>query len=152
MRAYTIVVFILAIHAMLAVFTVAGVGNGILGINIDTSTTQGIVVGSGNYNVSIPSADPRFFNTSGNMTGIKGNDTLIGPENFVGDWIESIIGVGTAFSKLITTFTNVIFSIQYLAAPYFGSFNAWVIEGVVDFALAISLFQIVTGRSFKTME
>jgi hypothetical protein len=153
MRAWTIVLFILSIHAVLAMMTVAGVGNGIMNYTIDTSGhSASFPTTPGNYNVTLPSSDPRFFNTSANSTAIKGNGTLIGPSNFIGDWIESIVGVGASFSKLIQTFTNTVFSIHTLAAPYFGDFNAWVLEGIVDLILAIGLFQIVTGRSFKTME
>ena len=66
--------------------------------------------------------------------------------------IEQILGVADSFIKLMQTFSKVIFSIQYFGAQFFGDFNAWVLEGMVDIIFGVSLFQMVTGRSFKTME
>lgn len=151
MRAWTIVLFILSIHAVLAIFTVGGVGNGIMGYTYDTSGHQAVFTPiPGNYNTTLPSSDPRFFNSSSNTS--QGNATLIKSGDFIGEWIESIIGVGTSFTKLMGTFTAAVFSIYTLSAPYFGNFNAMVLEGLVDIVLAIAFFQMVTGRSFKTME
>lgn len=151
MRAWTIVLFILCIHMMLAAFTWAGVGNGILGYTLDTSGHQASFNPiPGNYTVQLPITS-QFFNGSANGTQIT-NNSLIKSGGVVGEWIENIIGVGSYFTNLINTFKDAVFSIHYLTAPYFGDVLGWLLEGIVDLVLGISFFQMVTGRSFKTME
>jgi len=154
MRAWTIVIFILAIHACLAMINIANITNVGLNVTLDTSGMgSNIVVTPGGINMSMPSSDPRFFNESAPPSEVKGtNATLLNQKSFAQGWIESIVGVGAAFMEFMTTFSTVIFSIHSLAAPYFGDTNAWVLEGMVDTIFGVALFQMVTGRSFKTME
>lgn len=156
MRAWTIVIFILAIHACLAMINIADITNVGLNVTLDTSgMNSNIVVTPGGINMSMPSSDPRFFNDSPNVSPsqVKGtNATLLTQKSFAQGWIESIIGVGAAFMEFMVTFSTVIFSIHTMAAPYFGDTNAWILEGMVDTIFGVALFQMVTGRSFKTME
>lgn len=153
MRAWTIVLFVLAIHACLAMFTVTDITNS-AGYNwtIDTSSKSGnIIIIPGTQNVSIPSSDPQFFDSTANGSNIK-NSNLLSKGDFVGGFIESVVGVGTTLVKLMAMFGAAIFSIHTLCAPYFGDFNSWILEGMVDFIFAIGLFQMITGRSFKILE
>lgn len=151
MRAWTIVLFILAVHATLAMFTVANITDVGLNITVDTSSHNGFYITPGTQNVTLPS-DSTFFNASAaNVTDVSTNATLT-QTSFVSDFIESILGVATAFAKYMSMFSKAIFSIYYLSAPYFGNFNAMVLEAMVDIIFGISLIQMVTGRSFKTME
>jgi hypothetical protein len=124
----------------------------VAGIYIDTSgmNTHNFVVHQGRYDVNMPQSN-LFFNGSANGSNIK-NASLISNKDFAGGMIESILGVGSTFLALMDTFQRAVFSIHTLAAPYFGDTNSWVLEGMVDTILAIGLFQIVSGRSFKTME
>jgi hypothetical protein len=127
-----------------------------IGINatLDTSSNGIMVIPPAN-GVSMPSSDPQFFDqcATADPSKVKGaNSTLIAKGNFVGDFIESIAGVASTFFKFMGTFSSAIFSIHTLCAPIFGNFNAWVLEGMVDIVFGIALFQMVTGRSFKTME
>jgi hypothetical protein len=149
MRAFTIVLFILAIHACLAMINVANITDAGLNISIDTSSHNGFIVSPGKTNITMPSS--QFFNESANGSEIKSNSTLSKGDYF-GNLIESVLGLGTIASKFLGTFSAIIFSIHTMAAPYFGNYNAWVLEGMVDFVFAISCFQIFSGRSFKTME
>lgn len=154
MRAWTIVLFILAIHACLAMVNVANITNIGLGIVVDTTSKSGIIVAPpGSSNITLPSSDPRYFDQNATGSDIShANETIIQEGDFIGKFIENIFNVGTVFIKFIGTFSNIVFSIHGFAKPFFGDFNAWVLEGMVDMLLTISLFQIVTGRSFKTME
>lgn len=154
MRAWTIVLFILAVHACLAMFTVANITDIGLNMSLDTTSKTGFTVLPGAPpNVTLPSSDPRFFNSSAvNGSDAKGNGTMLGQGDFIGDFIESILGMGAILSKYMGMFGAAIFSIHTLCAPYFGDFNAWVLEGMVDIVFAISLVQMFTGRSMKTME
>jgi hypothetical protein len=148
MRAWTIVLFILAIHAGLAMFNYTNVMDIGLGVTLDPVT--GTLVPGSNA-VELPSTT--VFNTSGHSKEeVANNSVALKTDSFIGLMIESILGVGEQFSKLITTFKDLLFSIHYLTAPFFGDVNAWILEGVVDFIFVIALFQMVTGRSFKTME
>jgi hypothetical protein len=156
MRAWTIVLFIVAIHACLAMMSVANITN--VGLNLTINTQEknaNIQVNPGyNSNIILPS-DPSFFSTDPNATGdnIRGtNATLIKKTDFVGNFIESIFQFGGVFLKFMGTFSNAIFSIHALCAPFFGDYNAWILEAIVDTVFGVSLFQLVTGRSFKTME
>lgn len=154
MRAWTIVLFIVAIHACLAMLTVTDITNIGLNLTIDTtSKNANINVNSGNNTIYIPS-DPTFFNANETGKDIMGANTtpLIKSTDFVDKFIESIYNVGGPFLKFMGAFSAAIFSIHTLTAPYFGDFNAWVLEGIVDLVFGVSLFQMVTGRSFKTME
>jgi hypothetical protein len=94
-------------------------------------------------------ADPQFFDPAG--TGQSG-DVALKSSSFSGGMIESIVGIGETFAKLISMASAAIFSIHTLCSPYFGDFNSWVLEAMVDIILAIGLFQIVTGRSMKGIE
>lgn len=154
MRAWTIVIFILAIHACLAMINIANITDVGLNVTLDTSGVgSNIVVTPGGINMSLPSSDPRFFNESASPSQVKGtNATLLTQKSFAQGWIESIVGVGAAFMEFMATFSTVIFSIHTMAAPYFGDYNAWILEGMVDTIFGVALFQMVTGRSFKTME
>jgi hypothetical protein len=156
MRAWTIVLFILAIHACLAMINVANVTNVGLNLTINTQDKNANVqVGEGHvHNLTLPS-DPTFFNPDPNATGanIKGpNASLVSRGDFVQNFIVSILDFGGVFFKFMNTFSDAIFSIHALCAPYFGDYNAWILEGIVDTVFGVSLFQMVTGRSFKTME
>ena len=155
MRAWTIVIFILAIHAVLAMVNVANITD--IGLNISLDTSGGsLVTIPGSTNITTPSSV--YFNESYNRNG-TGEDVSNSSSfmtstggGFVGKMIEQILGVADSFIKLMQTFSKVIFSIQYFGAQFFGDFNAWVLEGMVDLIFGVSLFQMVTGRSFKTME
>jgi len=154
MRAWTIVLFIVAIHACLAMLTITDITN--IGLNITMDTTSksaNINVNPGNNTVYIPS-DPTFFNVNETGKDIMGANTtpIIKNTDIVSKFIESIFEVGGVFLKFMGTFSAAIFSIHTLTAPYFGDFNAWVLEGIVDMVFGVSLFQMITGRSFKTME
>ena len=150
MRAWTIVLFILAVHACLAMFTVADITNIGLNMSLDTSSHTGYNMQNGVYNVSLPS-DPTFFDVNANVTNVSSGAGLTS-SSFVNDFIESILGVANAFGKYMSMFNKAIFSIYFFTAPYFGDFNAMVLQGMVDIIFGISLIQMVTGRSFKTME
>jgi hypothetical protein len=148
MRAWTIVLFILAIHAGLAMFNYTNVMDIGLGVTIDPVT--GTLV-PGSNTVDLPTSP--IFNSSGTTKEeVSNNSVKIQSSGFVGQMIEAITGVGDQFFKLIATFKDLLLSIHALTAPYFGEFNAWILELVVDFIFVIALFQMVTGRSFKTME
>lgn len=149
MRAWSIVLFILAIHAGLAMFNYTNVMDIGLGVTLDPVT--GVLV-PGNNTIDIP--DSIIFNSSAtSKSQVMQNNTITSnTSGFVGDMITSILDFGKNFSDLLSTFNKLVFSIHYLAAPFFGDFNAWVLEFVVDFILVIAFFQMVTGRSFKTME
>lgn len=149
MRAWSIVLFILAIHAGLAMFNYTNIMDIGLGVTLDPVT--GVLV-PGNNTIDTP--DSIIFNSSATSKNqvMQNNTITANTSDFVGEMITSILNVGTIFSNLLTTFNKLVFSIHYLAAPFFGDFNAWVLEFVVDFILVIAFFQMVTGRSFKTME
>lgn len=149
MRAYMIVVFILAIHAGLAMINVAHITD-IYGFNtsIDTSSKGTFVVINGS-NISVPSST--YFCETATGQDIS-SATDLAPTNFVGEMIQTITGMTEVFVNFMNSFKSLIFSIHTFGAPYFGDFNAWVLEGMVDFIFSVALFQIVTGRSFKTME
>jgi len=150
MRAYTIIIFILAIHAGLAMINVSHITD-VYGFNttIDTSTKGSIVfINNGSY-IQVPSS--QFFNESATGDSIT-NKSMISKSDFASGFIEQISGLAEGFGKFIGTFSALIFSIHQLGAPLFGDFNAWVLEGMVDFIFAVALFQMITGRSFKTME
>ena len=154
MRAWTIVLFIVAIHACLAMINVGTITNIGLNLTIDTqSKNANIYVSEGKTNLTLP-YDPTFFNINETGKNIMGANTtpLIQKTDFISKFIESIYDVGGPFFKFMGTFSAAIFSIHNLCAPYFGDFNAWVLEGIVDLIFGVSLFQMVTGRSFKTME
>jgi hypothetical protein len=155
MRAWTIVLFILAIHACLAMINVANIAD--VGLNVSISTSGGgILVTPGSYNVSVPSS--KYFNESVNAStngsDISNKSAVITRTSggFVDKMIESITGAANTFLKFMDMFTGVLFSIHEFGSPIFGDFNAWVLEGMVDIVFGISLFQMITGRSFKTME
>lgn len=151
MRAWTIVVFILAIHACLAMIGVANITDVGLNITLDTSGHGSIAPSSGNTNLTIPSST--MYNTTDpeNFTYSKSTMNL-NQTGFVGMMLQQVTQFASLLSELMTTFSRIVFSIYYLTAPYFGHFNAVMLEGLVDFIFSIALFQMVTGRSFKTME
>jgi hypothetical protein len=149
MRAWTIVLFILAIHAVLAMVNVAHITD--IGLNISLDTSGGsLTVLPGSSNITVPSSVYFDENATGNK--IVNSSAVITKNSFTDKMIETILGAATAFFNLMATFSSVIFSIHEMGAPIFGDFNAWVLEGVVDIVFGVSLFQMVTGRSFKTME
>jgi hypothetical protein len=151
MRAWTIVLFILAIHAVLAMINVANITD--VGLNVSVSTSGGgILVTPGTSTVIVPSSV--YFNESANNSDIANKTIVISSSttNFVDKMIEQIAGAANTFFSLMGMFSSVLFSIHTMGAPIFGNFNAWVLEGMVDIVFGISLFQMITGRSFKTME
>jgi hypothetical protein len=151
MRAWTIVLFIIAIHAVLAMINVAHITD--VGLNMSISTSGGgILVTPGTSTVTVPSSV--YFNESANNSAIANKSLVISETsgNFVDKFIEQIAGAATTFFKLMGMFASTLFSIHTMGAPIFGDFNAWVLEGMVDIVFGISLFQMITGRSFKTME
>lgn len=149
MRAWTIVLFILAIHAVLAMINVAHITDIGLNISLDTSG-GGLAILPGTTNLTLPSST--YFNESANGSAILNKTVVITKNSFTDKMIETILGAATAFFNLMGTFSSVIFSIHAMGAPIFGDFNAWVLEGIVDIVFGVALFQMVTGRSFKTME
>lgn len=149
MRAWTIVLFILAIHAVLAMINVAHITDIGLNISLDTSG-GGLAILPGTTNLTLPSST--YFNESANGSAILNKTVVITKNSFTDKMIETILGAATAFFNLMGTFSDVIFSIHKMGAPIFGDFNAWVLEGIVDIVFGVALFQMVTGRSFKTME
>jgi len=153
MRAWTIVLFILGLHILLAMLSAANITNAGLNLSIDTSSKGSIIVLPPGYtNITIPSGDPRFIPVNGtNTSDIKGS-TLIKSTSFFGKLIESIAGAAIIFLTFMSTFSSIIFTIHGLGAPFFGEFNSWLLEGLVDTIFGVSLFQIISGRSFKTME
>lgn len=151
MRAWTIVLFILAIHAVLAMINVANITD--VGLNVSVSTNGGgILITPGTSTVTVPSSV--YFNESANNSDIANKSMVISEtsSNFFSKLIEQITGAAETFFKLMGMFSSVLFSIHTMGAPIFGNFNAWVLEGIVDIVFGISLFQMITGRSFKTME
>jgi hypothetical protein len=102
--------------------------------------------------MTVPSST--YFNQSANGSDIANKSIVITGTSggFFDKAIEQIIGAANTFLKLMGTFSSVLFSIHTMGAPIFGDFNAWVLEGMVDIVFGISLFQMITGRSFKTME
>ena len=153
MRAWTIVLFILAFHACTAMFTYTDIMNTGINSTVDTYSKTGFVVSSGNGSVVKLPYDPSYFDPNATGQDIKGSSVaFINSTSFVGRFIESILGFGETFITFVKTFSGVITGIHYLSKPYFGDFNAWVLEGIVDTIFAVSLVQIVTGRSFKTMD
>ena len=154
MRLWTIVLFIVAIHAALAIINVGNITDIGLDMSIDTTSKTGVIVSQGNPGgIEMPSSDPRFFCQTAKGAGIsRTNKTVLGAGDYVGKFIESIINLGGVFAKFMSTFGHAIFGIHTLTAPLFGEFNSWVLEGMVDFLVVIGFFQIMTGRSFKTMD
>jgi len=152
MRAWTIVVFIVAIHAALAMINVANITDVGLNISLDASNPGLIVVSPGTSTVIMPSSV--FFNESANGSNIANKSIVLTAESggFIDKMIQEIVGTLNIFLKLMGMFASTLFSIHTLGSPIFGDFNAWVLEGMVDIIFGISLFQIITGRSFKTME
>jgi hypothetical protein len=150
MRAYMIVIFILAIHASLAVINVANIMDVGLNLSLDTSSHGAIIINHNSSIITVPSS--KFFNESATGTDISEASKDLNRSSFSSGAIESIIGFATVFGDFIKSISKIVFSIHDLTAPLFGNFNAWVLEGMVDFILTIALFQMVTGRSFKTME
>jgi len=152
MRAWTIVLFILALHAGLAILNVANITDVGLDIYVDTTSKSGIITAPpGTSDIAIQGADPHFFNNTVNGADVKGS-SLVSKDDFISKFIESIVGFGTSFLKFMTMFSTIIFSIHTLCEPYFGNFNAWVLEAIVDTVFGVSLAQLISGRSFKTME
>jgi|WetSurMetagenome_2_1015567.scaffolds.fasta_scaffold674069_2 hypothetical protein len=151
MRAWTIVVFIIAIHAVLAMINVANITDVGLNISLDTSG-GGVLITPGTTNITVPSSV--YFNESANGSDIANKSIVLTGTtgNFFDKAIEQIIGAANTFIKLMGMLSSVLFSIHTMGAPIFGDFNAWVLEGMVDIIFGISLFQMITGRSFKTME
>lgn len=152
MRAWTIVLFILAIHACLAMINVANITDVGLNVSIDTTTKTGFFLTPGGQNITVPSSV--YFNESASGKNISNKSVVISASSsdFVGKMIEQIIGAAETFYNLLSMFSSVLFSIHTMGAPIFGDFNAWVLEGMVDIVFGVSLFQMITGRSFKTME
>ena len=148
MRAYTIVLFIIAVHVCLAMF--GNVDFNVTNITIDTTQKGTFLITQGHVPYNYLPSSTLFFNMS-NETKVN-SSTMLTENDFVGKYIESIYGVGDVFSKFMNMFTSAVFSIHTLCAPWFGEFNSWAIEIMVDFVLAIGFFQVITGRSFKTME
>jgi hypothetical protein len=153
MRAWSVFIFILAIHASLALVYHADITNSLdLNYTFDTSSHSGSYIQiPGKQNVSIPQSD-RFFDATKNDSTVYNNSANLKPGDFVGDFIQSVTGVGSTLTKLMTMVGDAFFTIQWLMAPIFGSFNAWVVEGLVDIIWAGALFQMVTGRNFKGAE
>ena len=151
MRAWTIVLFIIAFHACLSMFAYVDLQNSLgLNITIDTTSKTGNwIITPGTTNITIPSSDPYFFDSTSNGSV---NNSAIKPNDFVGNMIESVLGVANAFGKLMGSFTQAAFAIHTYGAPYFGDGPAWILEGVVDFVIAIGFFQLVTGRGFKVLD
>jgi hypothetical protein len=152
MRAWTIVLFILAIHGALLIINVANITDIGLNVSVDTTSKSGIIVAPpGSTNVYVPSPNPNIFNESAGNDSIQGT-ALLGSDDFVSKFIETVVGLGTAFLSFMTMFSKLILSIQTTAAPFFGEFNAWVLQIIVGVIFGVSLVQILSGRSFKTME
>jgi hypothetical protein len=151
MRAYTIVIFILAFHAGLAMINVAHLTD-VYGFNttLDTSSKGSFITINGSNNITVPSST--YFNESATGANIYSTERVVNKSDIIGGYIESISGFANTFNKFKDTFFDAIFGIHTLCAPYFGDFNAWVLEGMCDIILAVACFQIITGRSFKTME
>jgi len=154
MRLWTIVLFIVAIHAALAIINVGNITDIGLDMSIDTTSKTGVIVSQGNPGgIEMPSSDPRFFCQTATGADIsRANKTILGANDYIGKFIESVYNLGGVFSKFLNSFSIAIFGIHTLTAPLFGDFNGWVLEGLVDFLLVIGIFQIVSGRSFKTMD
>jgi len=152
MRAWTVVLFILAIHACLAMFNHADVLNYGTNIVIDTTSKDSIVVGAATVKITVP--ESVFFNEKGTGSDIikGGNDTILNNSGWIGEFITSTVGVAGQFFGFIKSVKDIVFSIHTLCGPLFGDFDGWVLEGMTDFILFVALFQMVTGRSFKTME
>lgn len=153
MRVWTIVLFILAIHAMTAMINVADITNIGLNMTIDTTSKNAILVSQGgNSTISMPSSNPDYFNQCATGKDISQGNQTLNKQDFVGAMIQTLFAFGTVFVDFMGTFSGVIFGIHEMASPFFGDFNSWVLEGAVDLVLGVSLFQIVSGRSFKTMD
>ena len=153
MRAYAIVVFILAFHAALAMINVSTLTNLGLNATIDTSTKGTFnLIPSTNY--TMPSS--KYFcetATGENIYLLDSEDNVnISPNDFIGNFIQSVEGLAAPFNKFLAVIKDILFSVHDTAAPIFGEFNAWCIQGMLYFIFVVSLVQIVTGRSFKTME
>jgi PPE-repeat protein len=155
MRAWTIVLFVIAIHACLFMFNGVNFENG-LGYNfsIDTSSKSGniIIIPGDPANISMPSPDSHFFDSSANGSNVNVNGTVFSKNDVDGGLLEQVYGLGKTLMKIVGMFGAAIFSIHTLAAPYFGDSTAWILEGMVDIVFGIALFQLVTGRSFKTID
>ena len=154
MRLWTVVILIVAIHAGLAIINVGNITDIGLNMSIDTTSKTGVIVSQGNPGgISMPSSNPTFFCQTAKGADIsKTNKTILGAGDYVGKFIESIVNLGGVFSKFMSTFGDAVFGIHTLTAPFFGEFNSWVLEGMVDFLMVIGFFQIISGRSLKTME
>jgi len=151
MRAWTIVIFILSVHVCLAMMNAAHITD--VGLNLSLDTSGGsLVPSSGSSNIKNPSSTLVNQNATSKDDALTNQSITLKKGDFVGDMMEIITGVATPFFNLMTTFSTVVFSIHYLCAPYFGNFNSWMLEAMVDFIFVMALFQMVTGRSFKTME
>jgi len=154
MRLWTIVLFIVSIHAALAIINVGNITDIGLDMKIDTTSKTGVMVSQGTPGtIEMPSSDPTFFCQTATGADISMTDqTVLGAGDYIGKFIESVYNLGGVFSKFMTTFGSAIFGIHTLTKPFFGEFNSWVLEGMVDFLLVIGFFQIISGRNFKTMD
>jgi hypothetical protein len=151
MRAWTIVIFILAFHVCLAMVNYADITD--VGLNITFETSGGgVLVSPGTNTINMPSSTLVNPNATSKDDALTNQSITLKKGDFVGDMMEIITGVATPFFNLMTTFSKIVFSIHYLCTPYFGDFNSWMLEAMVDFIFVMALFQMVTGRSFKTME
>lgn len=121
-----------------------------LNVSLDTST-KGTFTVIPTTTIAVPSNEIFYENASYGQNVSKLKETMPATD-MLGGFIESILKFTGPFNKFVTTVLKVITSIHDTAAPFFGDYNAWIIQGIVDFIFCISLIQIITGRSFKTME
>lgn len=151
MRAWTIVIFILSVHVCLSMINIAHITD--VGLNLSLDTSGGsLVPSSGSSTIENPSSILINQNATDKDNVYTNSSARLKQGDFMGDLMEIIIGVATPFVNLMKTFSVIVFSIYYISLPYFGPFNSLMLEAMVDFIFVVALFQMVTGRSFKTME
>lgn len=150
MRAWTILIFIISLQAALAMLNVADPMNAGLGISIDTTNPNAIVVSQTQIPIAYPQPDPNFYTVSGTKynTSIKDYSST----EYISGTIADITKIISAFESTLKLFWNMLNAIYYTSHTYIGDFNAGIIQGLVDVVLGIALLQIFSGRSFKTAE
>jgi hypothetical protein len=153
MRAWTIVVFILAFQASLAMLNMANPLNTGMGIVVDTTNKYTITPVPGNNTMELPQPQGGIYTSTGtaNNPSYTTNPGGFNPKSFSSGYIENILGLGGAVGGFFEIFFNVIFSIEVTFTPYIGIYASYI-QYMVLFILGIGLFQIYSGRSLKTAE
>lgn len=154
MRAWTIVLFLIAFQASLAMLNVANPLNTGMGITIDTSNPYRIDVYENTTNVVLPQPQAGIYRYTGNAThpNYATQPGDYNSNNLSTGFIENIQGITIGFGEFIALFYKAVTSIHETFYIYIGDFNAWILQGFAYIVLALGIIQILTARSLKTAE